>query len=335
MVDGKKVGVITNDQAPDLVDTALLRARGLNVEEVAGSCFCCNFFGLMKATEALKKATDADILLAEPVGSCTDLAATLLQPMREMFARDFIQSPLTVLVDPGKLADLLNEKYDNFNEYTAYVCNMQLKEADIIAINKVDLIDDSTLAEIYGRVSEEFPHATTRSISARFGFGIDEWLQEVTSAEPGSARIVEVDYELYTKGEMQLGWYNADLGLTAVSGLVDWAGLCQRFLDTFQSDLAKSGNKIGHIKLLLSTAKGYLSGSITDFHSSPDIRVEIEEQTATAALTINARVEMEPEDLESAVSHALKRAFCDSAELDVKKSICKTPGRPEPTFRSR
>ncbi|HBT77267.1 MAG TPA: hypothetical protein DEB39_10180, partial [Planctomycetaceae bacterium] len=51
--EGKTVGLITNDQAPDLVDTRLLsRIDGLvgkgpegSVVEVSGSCFCCNFNG--------------------------------------------------------------------------------------------------------------------------------------------------------------------------------------------------------------------------------------------------------------------------------------------------
>lgn len=37
------VGLITNDQAPELVDSALLSLNNLHVAEVSGSCFCCNF----------------------------------------------------------------------------------------------------------------------------------------------------------------------------------------------------------------------------------------------------------------------------------------------------
>ena len=46
---GKTVGIITNDQAPDLADTSLLKHTFVNVAEVAGSCFCCDFKGLRKA----------------------------------------------------------------------------------------------------------------------------------------------------------------------------------------------------------------------------------------------------------------------------------------------
>ena len=44
---GQRVGVVTNDQAQNLVDTNLLRSQGLTVEEVPGACFCCRFDALM------------------------------------------------------------------------------------------------------------------------------------------------------------------------------------------------------------------------------------------------------------------------------------------------
>ncbi len=35
---GRQVGIITNDQATDLVDTHSLRSQGFNVGEVPGAC---------------------------------------------------------------------------------------------------------------------------------------------------------------------------------------------------------------------------------------------------------------------------------------------------------
>ena len=46
---GLKVGIITNDQAPDLADTTLLEHGNINIAEVAGSCFCCDFKGSAKS----------------------------------------------------------------------------------------------------------------------------------------------------------------------------------------------------------------------------------------------------------------------------------------------
>ena len=48
---GQRVGLVTNDQAQDLVDTNSLRAQGFPVEEVAGACFCCRFDDLVGKVE--------------------------------------------------------------------------------------------------------------------------------------------------------------------------------------------------------------------------------------------------------------------------------------------
>ena len=75
---GLKVGAVTNDQAADLVDTNSLRAQGLAVEEVPGACFCCHFNDLIAKADRLRDAEMPDVILAEPVGSCTDLVATVV-----------------------------------------------------------------------------------------------------------------------------------------------------------------------------------------------------------------------------------------------------------------
>src|SRR6266550_5892615 len=47
--DGVRVGLITNDQSSGLVDTALVRASGLPIEEITGGCFCCRVGCLLDA----------------------------------------------------------------------------------------------------------------------------------------------------------------------------------------------------------------------------------------------------------------------------------------------
>src|SRR5260221_13906368 len=53
---GLKVGIVTNDQATDLVDTHTLRSHGHLVGEVAGACFCCNFNEVITTVESLEAA---------------------------------------------------------------------------------------------------------------------------------------------------------------------------------------------------------------------------------------------------------------------------------------
>src|SRR3989454_137285 len=63
---GLKVGLITNDQGSELVDTAMLRSRGFATEEIPGGCFCCRFNSLVDAARKLTAATRPDVFIAEP-----------------------------------------------------------------------------------------------------------------------------------------------------------------------------------------------------------------------------------------------------------------------------
>jgi G3E family GTPase len=65
---GLRVAFVSNDQAGDLVDTALARAADLMTAEVAGGCFCCRLSDLLSATETLL-ASHPDVIFAEPVST--------------------------------------------------------------------------------------------------------------------------------------------------------------------------------------------------------------------------------------------------------------------------
>ena len=102
---GLRTGVITNDQAGDLVDTRFLEAAGLSTEEVAGGCFCCRFSDFVRSAEKLL-LLEPHVIFAEPVGSCADLTATILEPLKRYYNQQFLLAPLTVLVDPRRAAEL-------------------------------------------------------------------------------------------------------------------------------------------------------------------------------------------------------------------------------------
>src|ERR671924_399247 len=137
MSRGQKVGIVTNDQAQDLVDTHNLREQGFPVEEVAGACFCCKFNELMDRVGSLQTAQRPDVILAEPVGSCTDLVATVVQPLKDLYGSRFEVAPYPVLFKPSHgLPILRNETGSGFSPKAAYIFKKQLEEADAIVINR-------------------------------------------------------------------------------------------------------------------------------------------------------------------------------------------------------
>ncbi|MDP2889863.1 MAG: GTP-binding protein, partial [Bacteroidota bacterium] len=220
MDNGQRVGLITNDQAPDLVDTAILLRNEVKVAEVSGSCFCCNFNGLISAMKQVRDEAHADVIIAEPVGSCTDLSATIVQPLKENMKSELSVSPLSVMADPAHLTDILNGGNGGLHPSAAYIFRKQLEESDIVLISKSDLIGPNELAILKEKVKLNYPEAEVMTVSAITGEGIEEWLKEVMNRTDAGQRLADVDYDIYAEGEAVLGWLNSSIELSGEP--TDW-----------------------------------------------------------------------------------------------------------------
>src|SRR5437763_1883684 len=191
---GQRVGIVTNDQAQDLVDTHNLRGQGLSVEEVAGACFCCKFDDLLSKVEQLKTSGQPHVILAEPVGSCTDLVATVVQPLKDLYGQRFEVAPYAVLFKPSHgLKILKGDKGSGFSPKAAYIFRKQLEEADAIAINRVDELGPEAAAELAGLVAREFPGVPVLRLSARTGQGFEALTELLDQQGAFGRRILDID----------------------------------------------------------------------------------------------------------------------------------------------
>jgi len=155
---GVRCAAILNDQGSELVDTRLARRHEIPSDEVAGGCFCCRFSDLVDAAERLRRYRPR-VIFAEPVGSCTDLSATTLQPLRRSYSGRFRLAPFSVLVDPARARELLSEGAD---ADLAFLFRNQIAEADLVCFTKSDLEG----------AHPEIPGLPVRRISARTGQGV-------------------------------------------------------------------------------------------------------------------------------------------------------------------
>jgi len=329
---GLRVGLITNDQAQDLVDTGLLLRQGLDVREVTGSCFCCNFPALLEAALDLENRLHADVLLAEPVGSCADLSATVLQPLKDCYTRDFRMARLSVLADPVRIAAALDSPVTGMHPSSAYVVRKQLEEADIIVLNKADLLSAGEASELRVRVEAAFPETEVLLVSAQNGLGVDEWLASTQADGPVGRKILEIDYDTYAEGEAVLGWLNADVALASIGRAVDWRGFGETLMGSLRDAFQREGAAVGHVKILLTSGAETLSANLTRARGSVSLRGDVS-KSSSAELIVNARVEVSPDELEAAVRAAVAAAGGTGIKATFRSLHSLRPGRPRPTHR--
>ena len=329
MEEGKRVGLVTNDQASELVDTSFLLRTKVNVAEVSGSCFCCNYKGFTESLKQVKQEANADVVIAEPVGSCTDLSATLMQPLKENFNKKLVISPLSVLADPVRLTDILNGGTAGLHPSAAYIFKKQLEESDIILISKADLLNANELDELKQKVEATYPFAIVLSISSKTGEGIQEWMKLLETNTKAGQRIVEIDYDTYAEGEAILGWLNGSVTLT---GKADWNKFVADFLGLLSAKIDEMKIGVGHIKVLLENNQDFISGNITGSAKTLSIKGEVGE-SEKVQFTINARAEITPEKLDRLIKETLNSVSGNQIATTIKAWKYLSPGYPKPTHR--
>ena len=333
MSRGQRVGLVTNDQAQDLVDTNSLRAQGFPVEEVPGACFCCKFDELLGRVETLQTSQRPDVVLAEPVGSCTDLVATVVQPIKDLYGERFEVAPYAVLFKPSHgLRILRNEAGSGFSPKAAYIFRKQLEEADAIAINRIDEMLPSAIEELADLVAEHHPGTPVLRVSAKTGQGFEAMTELLDQQGSFGRKILEIDYDTYAEGEAEMGWLNSGVHVTAPRSFA----LDELLMDVvrrLQKALASEG-EVAHLKVIGLSEGAFGVANLVSSGTQAEMSLPSRGQEKEADVIVNARVAMDPAVLEASVKQAVEAACtARGARAEFRQTQSLRPGRPTPTHR--
>jgi G3E family GTPase len=331
---GQKIGIVTNDQATDLVDTNSLRAQGFDVGEVAGACFCCNFNKLTETVADLKKSARPDVVLAEPVGSCTDIAATVARPLQQLYGSSFDVAPYAVLLKPSHgLRILRGEAKGGFSPQAAYIFKKQLEEADLIVINRIDELTAAEADELAGLLQSQYPGVPVLRVSAKTGSGMDALVETLDQRGRFGQRIMDVDYDTYAIGEADLGWLNSSLSVSAPKPF-DLDELLLDIVARLQASLAEIDAETAHLKTIGMADGLYGVANLVSSFSPPELSLPSRGQVKEAEVVVNARVATAPETLTEHVEQAVRAAAAaKGAKTTFHQTQSFRPGRPVPTHR--
>jgi G3E family GTPase len=325
---GKSIALIANDQGEALVDTQFSKGNGFETAEVLRGCFCCRFPDFMQSARGLVGQSKPDFIIAEPVGSCTDLQATVLAPLRSIYQEEFTVAPLMVLVDSSRLSsDEMDAK-----SIGGYLRKHQIEEAEFVVLSKMDMISKARFEELTEAVGSINPKAKVIAYSAITGQGMNEVMGVIDSDQMSKGVPVDVDYDTYADAEAELGWYNGHLSFDASK--LDAYDLGSKVLRYIAESY--DPQDIAHAKVFLRSESNAVKMSLIFSNLTVDGVKGSRYAEGDVELFVNGRVVSSPEALRANIQKAVRRAMSEAGVSDYKfTDDCFSPGRPNPTYRMK
>ncbi len=323
-----KVAVVTNDQGDELVDSKFSQGFSIPVKEVTKGCFCCNYTALLENIGYFSKEIHPQIVFAESVGSCTDLVATIANPLAEMHPE--LTVTISVFVDSYLLWTIINGTSSFTDDSVRYIFKKQMEEADVLILNKTDLLNAQQSKEVQTFMKKEYAGKKIVLQNSLNPEDIQRWLYCLEKPELTKRKSLELDYEIYGEGEAKLAWLDASVRVAnkKISALNASALLSQKIYEKIKA----KGYTIGHLKFLINDGTEQFKISYTE--TSKNENHFFNSASIKASVLINARVQTTPKALQEIVYEAIDEvALQTNSTIQIQSISAFQPGFPKPTHR--
>jgi G3E family GTPase len=145
-----KIAIVMNEFGEIAIDTKVIQGKNVRIAELGGGCVCCSLLGEFEAavTEIIKKIAP-EIIVVETTG--------LAEPEALVFD---IQEALPQCRLDGVVSVIDADMLVRFPEL-GHTTRLQIEAADILLLNKIDLVDANETVRLETRLCEITPGAAT------------------------------------------------------------------------------------------------------------------------------------------------------------------------------
>ena len=145
----------------------------MRVKDIGGGCICCEVAAsFAKTVYGLYRDFNPDHLLVEPTGVAVPHQVKMAARMGGRDAKISL-GPAIVLFDATRPAELLDM------DMLGQLVVTQIKDADVVAISKVDAVDEHVTDEAAQKIQEFNERAEIVNLSSFTGVGVDRIIEVV------------------------------------------------------------------------------------------------------------------------------------------------------------
>ena len=153
--NGRKLAIMVNEFGALPIDADLIEAQGDDLISIAGGCICCSFGSDLSA--ALIELGNLPERPDQVVIECSGVAIPSAIAASVTLLEGFAPVGTVVLVDAETIREAARD------EYIGDTVTRQLADADLVVVNKADLVSADDLTSLETWVEEVAPRAKTLS----------------------------------------------------------------------------------------------------------------------------------------------------------------------------
>ena len=314
---GKKVAIIVNEIGEIGIDGDVIKRFGFDTKEITSGCICCSLkVGLRTTVTLLAKEYKPDILMIEPTGIA--FPHIIRDEVELMNLGEEVKiAPLVTLIDGSRFKHLMKEVKD--------FAMRQIIDAEILGINKVDLIEPIRLPILEASVQQLNPKARVVLLSGKDTGERFENFMQIVLPEIKEVSEISLKAEITEKAKVsaphetessieasRVGSYSAEFAVEDGKLSTEFAReLTTELINTIKAKVLKLNPEfIGHIKLFLDNGSETVKQSVTIYYEKPQEDIIKSKEGAVPTLKILSAVSnVEKDAVKDAVNSSVKEVF--------------------------
>ncbi|MFB2770577.1 GTP-binding protein [Pelatocladus sp. BLCC-F211] len=184
----KKIAILMNEFGEIAIDTKIIQGKNVQMADLGGGCVCCSLLGEFEAAvNEIINNVDPDYIVVETTGVAEPDA--LVFDIQESLQRVRLDGVITVIDADAMI------KYPS----VGHTIRIQIEAADIILLNKIDLVSASELQAIEKKLNSinetaSIVHTVRGLVAPDLLFGIS---RERVQAPPHHVHQIEFESFIY------------------------------------------------------------------------------------------------------------------------------------------
>ena len=313
---GRKAAMISNDLGgKGLADDRYALLRGCRASELTGDCICYQTENLVERLDSLFDDEGCELVISDIPGFGVGALEHVYHSLNERYHGRYALAPFTVLTEPAT-AKLLERGESDL----AYILHTQLVEADLIVLNKCDLLDAEARAEALETLRRRYPQARVLAISARTGEGIAELAEALMNGEATLQR-PDIGYggADFAAAMGKICEYNLQYHATVCCDTFDGDAYLLALAEAARSVIRELGGEIPHLKLLAWEPEGsYGRVDLLGAEKTAEVNQSIGHPCTELAVVLNSSAVCAGKALDGPLTAAVERV---SEEYNLTLSV--------------